>query len=164
MRTSKPKSHLIRWLFSIIGIPRGKNQLLNSLKFIIGEQYDKYEFCLEEKGEKTIKDITYDLYLYAERDFSELFGLSISRGILLLFNADVLEAVYFRFNGNHFEYLLKEINSYLPINEKIQIDPFINNKATVYLSENMILEILLKSDGNTGFSIRSKSYHQSLFS
>lgn len=45
------KSHLIRWLFSIIGLkPKVTKQLLKELKFTIGEQYENYEFDLKNFG------------------------------------------------------------------------------------------------------------------
>ncbi len=159
MREIILKSHLIRWLFSIIGIPMGEKQLLRELKFIIGEQYDNYEFNLEDKGSKTINKLTYEMYLYQKDNFKELFDLPISRGILLLFNADVLASVYYRFKGNHFEYLLKAINSYLPRSQKMIIDPFVKYRATTILSNDIKLVLLVKEDGNTGLCLKENKYY-----
>lgn len=150
-------SHLKRWLFLVTGIFRSEKNLLKQLRFTIGEQYENYEFVLKSKGEKTIKGICYEIYLYEKDDFKMLFDLPISRGILLLFNADILSAVYYRFQGNHFEYLLKQINNYLPKNSKMIIDPFIAYRATCNLDSNTVLELLVKKDGNTGIGLKNKS-------
>ncbi len=158
------KSHLKGWLFLVKSIFRSERKLLKTLGFNIGEQYENYEFVLKSKGEKTIKGICYEIYLYEKDDFKILFDLPISRGILLLFNADILSAVYYRFQGNHFEYLLKQINKRLPSNNKMEIDPFIVYRATYNLESNTVLELLVKKDGNTGISIRSPKYHNSLLS
>jgi len=93
-----------------------KKQILQELRFTISQQYENYEFDLDCKGEKTINNITYEVYHYINDDFDKLFGIPISKGIFLLFNADILSAVYFSFAGNHYDYLLNKINSYLPQN------------------------------------------------
>lgn len=132
-------------------------ELYKTLKFEIGEQYENYEFDLKSKGDKTVNDICYEIYLYEKRDFKMLFNLPISRGILLLFNADILSAVYYRFEGNHFEYLLKQLNKRLPHNNKMEIDPFRVYRATCNLDSNIVLELLVKKDGNTGIAMKKKS-------
>jgi len=157
-------SHLKRWLFLVTGVFRSEKRLLKQLRFTIGEQYENYEFVLSSKGEKTVNGICYEIYLYEKGDFKTLFDLPISRGIVLLFNADILSAVYYRFKGNHFEYLLNEINSYLPKNRRMVIDPFVAYRATCNLDTNTILELLVKKDGNTGISIKTPKYHNSLLS
>ncbi|MDB0603066.1 hypothetical protein PL373_18430 [Tenacibaculum maritimum] len=149
------KSHLKRWLFLVTGIFRSEKRLLKQLRFTIGEQYENYEFVLNSKGEKTINGICYEIYLYEKGDFKTLFDLPISRGIVLLFNADILSAVYYRFQGNHFEYLLNEINSYLPKNRRMVIDPFVAYRATCNLDSNTVLELLVKKDGNTGIALKN---------
>ncbi|CAA0239742.1 hypothetical protein [Tenacibaculum maritimum] len=150
-------SHLIRWLFLITGIFRSEKKILKLLKFTIGEQYENYEFVLKSKGDKTVNEICYEIYLYEKDDFKTLFDLPITRGILLLFNADILSAVYYRFKGNHFEYLLKQINKRLPSNTKMVIDPFVAYRATYHLDSNIVLELLVKKDGNTGIALKKKS-------
>ncbi len=150
-------SHLIRWLFLVIGVFRSKKKLLKLFRFSIGEQYEDYEFVLKSLGEKTINEICYEIYLYEKDDFKTLFNLPISRGILLLFNADILSAVYYRFQGNHFEYLLKQINKKLPSNNKMIIDLFVAYRATCHLDSNIVLELLVKKDGNTGIALKKKS-------
>ena len=150
-------SHLKRWLFLVTDIFRSKKRLLKQLRFTIGEQYENYEFDLKSKGEKIINDICYEIYLYEKDDFKMLFDLPISRGILLLFNADILSAVYYRFQGNHFEYLLKQTNKRLPSNNKMVIDPFVAYRATCNLDSNTILELLVKKDGNTGMALKANS-------
>lgn len=157
------KSHLKRWLFLVTGIFRSEKNLLKQLRFTIGEQYENYEFDLKSKGEKTVNGICYEIYLYEKGDFKTLFGLPISRGIVLLFNADILSAVYYKFKGNHFKYLLKQLNKQLPSKNKMVIDPFVAYRATCNLDTNTILELLVKKDGNTGISIKTPKYHQSLF-
>ena len=132
-------------------------ELNKTLKFEIGEQYENYEFDLKSKGEKTVNGICYDIYLYGKDDFKTLFDLPISRGILLLFNADILSAVYYRFKGNHFKYLLKQLNKGLPHNNKMEIDPFRVYRATCNLDSNTVLELLVKKDGNTGIAMKKKS-------
>ena len=156
-------SHLKRWLFLVTGIFKSEKNLLKQLRFTIGEQYENYEFDLKSKGEKTVNGICYEIYLYEKGDFKTLFGLPISRGIVLLFNADILSAVYYRFKGNHFKYLLKQLNKQLPSKNKMVIDPFVAYRATCNLDTNTILELLVKKDGNTGISIKTPKYHQSLF-
>lgn len=152
------KSHLKRWLFLVTGIFRSEKKLLKLLRFTIGEQYENYEFVLKSKGEKTVNEICYEIYLYEKDDFKMLFDLPISRGILLLFNADILSAVYYRFEGNHFEYLLSQINKRLPSNNKMIIDPFVAYRATCNLDSNTVLELLVKKDGNTGISIKKAHF------
>lgn len=164
MKIHKSTSHLKRWLFLVIGIFINKVKLIKLLRFTIGEQYESYEFVLKSKGEKTVNDISFEMYLYEKDDFKMLFDLPISRGILLLFNADILSAVYYRFEGNHFEYLLKQINKKLPSKNKMVIDPFRAYRATCHLDSNTVLELLVKEDGNTGISIRNPKYHNSLLS
>lgn len=149
------KSHLIRWLFLVTGIFRSEKKLLKLLRFTIGEQYENYEFDLKSKGEKTVNEICYDIYLYDKGDFKTLFDLPTSRGILLLFNADILSAVYYRFKGNHFEYLLKQLNKQLPSKNKMVIDPFRAYRATCNLDSNTVLELLVKKDGNTGIALKN---------
>lgn len=158
------KSHLKRWLFLVTGIFKSEKNLLKQLRFTIGEQYENYEFDLKSKGEKTVNGICYEIYLYEKGDFKTLFGLPISRGIVLLFNADILSAVYYRFRGNHFKYLLKQLNKQLPSKNKMVIDPFVAYRATCNLDTNTILELLVKKDGNTGISIKTSKYHNSLLS
>lgn len=151
----KYKSHLKRWLFLVTGIFGSKKKLLKLLYFTIGEQYENYEFVLKSLGDKTVNKICYEIYLYEKGDFKTLFDLTISRGILLLFNADILSAVYYRFQGNHFEYLLNVINSYLPKNKRMAIDPFRTYRATCNLDANTVLELLVKKDGNTGIALKN---------
>ncbi len=146
-------SHLKRWLFLV----RGKRKLLKQFRFTIGEQYENYEFVLKSLGEKTANKICYEIYLYEKDDFKTLFDLPISRGILLLFNADILSAVYYRFQGNHFEYLLNHINKRLPSNNRMIVDPFTAYRATCNLDSNTVLELLVKKDGNTGIALKKKS-------
>ena len=152
------KSHLKRWLFLVTGIFKSEKNLLKQLRFTIGEQYENYEFDLKSKGEKTVNGICYEIYLYEKGDFKTLFGLPISRGIVLLFNADILSAVYYRFKGNHFKYLLKQLNKQLPSKNKMVIDPFVAYRATCNLDTNTILELLVKKDGNTGISIKKAHF------
>ena len=133
------------------------NNLSELLKFTIGEQYENYEFVLKSLGEKTVNKICYEIYLYEKDDFKTLFDLPISKGILLLFNADILSAVYYRFQGNHFEYLLKQLNKKLPHNNKMVIDPFVAYRATCNLDSNTVLELLVKKDGNTGMALKANS-------
>ncbi|MFL0120268.1 hypothetical protein [Tenacibaculum maritimum] len=149
------RSHLIRWLFFITSIFRSERKLIKTLRFTIGEQYENYEFVLKSKGEKIIDGICYEIYLYEKGDFKTLLNLPISRGILLLFNADILSAVYYRFQGNHFEYLLNQINKKLPSNNKMIIDPFVAYRATCHLDSNTVLELLVKKDGNTGMALKN---------
>lgn len=150
-------SHLKRWLFLVTGIFRSEKNLLKTLRFTIGEQYENHEFVLSSKGEKTVNKICYEIYLYEKDDFKTLFDLPISRGIVLLFNADILSAVYYRFQGNHFEYLLKQINKRLSSKNKMVIDPFVAYRATCHLNSNTVLELLVKKDGNTGIAMKKKS-------
>ncbi len=106
------KSHLIRWLFSIIGLkPKGTKQLLNELKFTIGEQYENYEFDLKDFGSKTINGLTYEIYLYNKGTFQTLFGLPV-KSILLYFNADILSCVEYRFEEKYVKILAKELYRY----------------------------------------------------
>ncbi len=149
------RSHLIRWLFFITSIFRSEKKILKLLRFTIGEQYENYEFVLQSLGEKTINKICHEIYLYEKGDFKTLFDLPISRGILLVFNADILSAVYYRFQGNHFEYLLKHINKRLPSNNRMVVDPFTVYRATCNLDSNTVLELLVKKDGNTGMALKN---------
>ncbi|WP_159244375.1 hypothetical protein [Tenacibaculum maritimum] len=68
-----------------------------------------------------------------------------------------MSAVYYRFQGNHFEYLLNQINKKLPSNNKMVIDPFRAYRATCNLDSNTFLELLVKKDGNTGIALKKKS-------
>ncbi len=158
MKIHKSTSHLIRWLFLVKSIFRSEKNLFKLLRFTIGEQYESYEFVLKPKGEKKINGICYEIYLYEKGDFNILFNLSISRGILLLFNADILSAVYYRFKGNHFEYLLKQLNKGLPHNNKMEIDPFRVYRAICNLDSNIVLELLVKKDGNTGIALKKAHF------
>ena len=124
MKSKKYLKLLKRWLFSIIGFTPGKEQLLKQLRFTIGEQYENYEFHLKDEGIKRIGDLEYEAYVYTKDDFKKLFGLEISRDVLLLFNADILSAVYYRFEGDKFDYLVEVVNRFLPTNNRMLIDPF----------------------------------------
>lgn len=148
------KSHLIRWLFSIIGLkPKGTKQLLKELKFTIGEQYENYEFDLKDFGSKTINGLTYEIYLYNKGAFQTLFGLPI-QSILLYFNADILSCVEYEFEGNQFDYLLNRISSYLGI----VITQKASKKAVFKLNKEVVLEIRVENEKITILSIQSINY------
>lgn len=133
--------------------------LLKILKFKIGEQYDEQEFNLQSKGEVKQNSVIYDMYQYEKDDLTQIFNIPITRGVFLLYNADVLCAVYYRFSGNQFEVLFNSINSCLPADNKMMIDPFISQqKATCKIDEITFLELLVKKDGNTGLCLKNKTY------
>lgn len=151
------KSHLIRWLFSIIGLkPKGTKQLLKELKFTIGEQYENYEFELENRGSKTVNGLTYEIYLYTKGTSQILFGLPV-KSIYLYFNGDILSCVEYEFKGNQVVYLKRKINKYLPKSEMaknnflrkeyqvqlldliINLEFVIDNITKLYLSQKGIL-------------------------
>lgn len=155
MKTRYFKSHLIRWLFSIIGIPKDEKKLLKELKFTIGEQYENYEFDLQEQGSKTVNGLTYEIYLYTKGTSQTLFGLSV-KSIFLYFNGDILSCVEYELIGNNFEYLKRQINKYLPRTQKMRIDPFIRNTATTTLSNDTKLELLVHE--NTNLYLKGKYY------
>lgn len=134
------KSHLISWLFSVIrNKPRDEKELLKELRFTIGEQYENYEFGLKSYGSETINGLTYEVYLYDKDDFKTLFGIPIDKGIWLYFNADVLSCVEYRFDGNHFDYLLNEINNSLGS----KIIQNISEELFIRLKNNTILGIII---------------------
>ena len=56
-----------------------------------------------------------------------------------------------------FEYLLKQINKKLPSNNKMVIDPFVAYRATCHLDSNIVLELIVKKNGNTGIALKMKS-------
>lgn len=148
------KSHLIRWLFSVIGLkPKGTKQLLNELKFTIGEQYENYEFDLKDFGSKTINGLAYEIYLYDKDNFQTLFGLPI-KSILLYFNADILSCVEYEFEGNQFDYLLDRISNYLDID----ISQKASKKAVFKLNKEVVLEIRVENKEITILSIQSINY------
>lgn len=148
------KSHLIRWLFSIIGLkPKGTKQLLKELKFTIGEQYENYEFDLKDFGSETIYGLTYEVYLYNRGTFQTLFKLPI-KSILLYFNGDILSYVEYRFEGNQFDYLLNRISSYLGI----VITQKASKKAVFKLNKEVVLEIRVENEKITILSIQSINY------
>lgn len=146
-------SNLIRHIFPKLYTANKLKELRNKLRFTIGDQYEAYEFNLKSQGTKTINSINFEIYLYDKTDFESLFDIPISRGILLLFNADILSCIYYRFNGNHFNNLLNQLNSYLPIHNKMKIDPFKPQRATCKLESHIILELLVKTNGDTGLSM-----------
>ncbi len=148
------KSHLIRWLFSIIGLkPKGTKQLLQELKFTIGEQYENYEFDLKDFGSKTINGLTYEIYLFTKGTSQTLFGLPV-KSVLLYFNADILSCVEYEFEGNQFNYLVNEIDSYLVIG----ITHNISKKTVFKLNKEVVLEIIVENKEITILSIQSINY------
>lgn len=157
------KSHLLRWLFLVLRKSSKTSNFLGDLKFEIGEQYEKYEFDLEEKGCRANAGITYDLYKYIKNDFSSLFELEITRGVFLLFNADILSAVFYRFQGNQFYKILDTINRKLPINNQMMINPFINDQRAIWRYLNIVIELRVKKDGNTGLALMSKDFSNHLY-
>lgn len=165
MSLKKLTKPLKRWLFLLLSknkIPTNTiEDLQKTLKFEIGEQYEKYEFHLKfiKHIKSGIKKITYEMYLYEKEDFIELWGLPISRGIVLLYNADILEAVFYRFSGDKFDYLLSKIKSHSPSEKKILLEqsPYLQ-KARCEISENAILELRTNKGGNTVLCLKSLTY------
>ncbi len=90
-----------------------EKNIYRELKFVIGEQYENYEFDLESVDLGLSLTLMYDCYKYIKGDFKTLFDLEITKEIYLLFNADILSAVAYRFEGNQYEYLRDKINTYL---------------------------------------------------
>lgn len=151
-------SHLKRWLFSILSFTPGEELLLQQFRFTIGEHYEDYEFDLEVKDSVVVNDIMHDSYKYIKDDFSTLFGLEISRGIILLFNFDILTAVYYRFHGDRFDYLIETISRFLPRGQQFTIDPFVPFKrATLDLGNDICIDLQVRKDGNTGLSLKSNT-------
>lgn len=148
MKTRYYKNHLIRWLFSIIGIkPKGIEQLLKELKFSIGEQYENFEFDLKDFGSKSINGLTYEIYLFNKGTVTTLFGLPIDKGILLYFNADILSCVEYRFKGNKLDDLLDRISRYLDIGIIKKNDPYKDFIFT--LKDDLLLDLKVSNNTTT---------------
>ncbi len=70
---------------------------INLSQFIIGSQYENFEFDLEY--EKTIirNNIEYIVYRYKKLEKHFFLGIEIKKGIFLSFNGDILMEVVFLF-------------------------------------------------------------------
>ncbi|MFL0102005.1 hypothetical protein [Tenacibaculum maritimum] len=70
---------------------------INLSQFIIGSQYENFEFDLEY--EKTIirNNIEYIVYRYKKLEKHFFLGIEIKKGVFLSFNGDILMEVVFLF-------------------------------------------------------------------
>ncbi|MCO7186083.1 hypothetical protein NH341_11660 [Tenacibaculum sp. XPcli2-G] len=70
---------------------------INLFRFVIGSQYEEYEFDLEY--EKTIirNNIEYVVYRYKKLEKHFFLGIEIKRGVFLSYNGDILMEVIIKF-------------------------------------------------------------------
>ncbi|WP_028892240.1 hypothetical protein [Tenacibaculum sp. 47A_GOM-205m] len=70
---------------------------INLSQFVIGSQYEEYEFDLEY--EKTIirNNIEYVIYNYKKFERHYFQGMEIKNGVFLSFNGDILMEIIFLF-------------------------------------------------------------------
>lgn len=137
-----------------------KKEIYKELKFVIGEQYENYEFDLEYIDLGKFVNFKYDSYTYIKGDIKTLFDLEITKEIYLLFNAGILSAVCYRFKGNQYEYLRDKINSYLD-------EPMVESECKAYKrAETFIqdLEDVLElryfyDNGDTGLCFQNTGFH-----
>ncbi len=137
-----------------------KKYIYKELKFVIGEQYESYEFDLEDVDLGKFVNLKYDSYRYIKGDIKTLFDLEITKEIYLLFNADILSAVCYRFKGSQYEYLRDKINSYLE-------EPMIESKCKTYRRAETFIEELSDvlelrqyyDNGDTGLCFQNTGFH-----
>lgn len=135
--------------------------LLKTLRFKINEPFDKYEFDLEYIRIQHLDGLEYSAYKYIKPDFNYFLNVEIKRDIVLLFNADVLSAVYYRFGGNHYEYFLRKINKYTNDtmssffgNDKILNSCFFPFKD----KDSSYLFLILTTGGDTCLLLKANTY------
>lgn len=147
-----------------INYPAG---IRNLLRFEILSQYEEYEFSLESKNQVKVANFIYDLYSYSDTDFKTLFDIELKRGIYLLFNADILTAVFYRFEGDCFFKLLEAIDNCLPAEEKMKRHKwalhFCVKRAIYKLSKNEVLYLLSDKKNNiTGLGFYTTDFYKNL--
>lgn len=143
------------------------NDLRDLLRFKIGEQYEKYEFDLEPIDRLKVEKHVYDRYKYCGNDLKTLFGEEIDRDIHLLFNADVLCAVFYRFSNQLFFKLVSAIEGHLPTNHIMIRKGVVFNDSILIakhsLSENEIIHIKSDVKANiTGLGFLNNQFYDNL--
>lgn len=88
------------------------NSFKKELKFEIGEQFELNEFNIKTLKSVSINNIEYDVYQYIKDDIREVFNLKITK-ILLFYNADILSAIHYYFDGNGLNILMKQMDKLL---------------------------------------------------
>lgn len=71
---------------------------MNQIKlsqFVIGSQYEEYEFDLEHEETTIRNNIEYVVYSYKKLERHYFLDIEIKGGVFLIFNADILNTVYF---------------------------------------------------------------------
>ncbi|CAA0205113.1 hypothetical protein [Tenacibaculum maritimum] len=68
---------------------------LEELPFKIGMQYENWEFDLEYEKTTIRNNIEYVVYRYKKLERNYFLDIEIKGGIFLIFNADILNTVYF---------------------------------------------------------------------
>ncbi|CAA0236711.1 hypothetical protein [Tenacibaculum maritimum] len=69
----------------------------NNISFLIGSQYEKYEFDLEYEKTTIRNNIEYIIYRYKKYEKHFFLDTEIKRGIFLSYNGDILMEVTFLF-------------------------------------------------------------------
>jgi hypothetical protein len=130
-----------------------EQQIIKQFPFKIGEQYELNEFKVEAyvivKGIKN----GYEYLCYKLLDTSHMFFFELNpkRGVLLAYNADFLSQVYYYFYEDCFDYLVSKIDyiTSTPMKVSLKTRYGLRKRARVVLSNDYVLEVILKSDGNT---------------
>lgn len=125
--------------------------LLKELRFTIGEQYELNEFNLKSLESTFINGLEYENYEYIKDDFKALFGIEFSSNVILQYNGDILLSVIYNFALNDLDYLIKQLNNYLPFRRKLEIAK-LSLGQTINIS--ITQQLRLKLDVNEPISLR----------
>lgn len=80
----------------------------NEFQFIIGEQYENYEFDVTFIRIIIEDNIEYVVYQYKKEEKHFLFDIEITEGVFLWFNADILMKVVYKFLSEEYKKLNQE--------------------------------------------------------
>ena len=105
--------------------------LLEEFRFTIGEQYELNEFNLASLESTFNNGLEYENYKYLKDDVDTLFGLRLLNNIVLQYNGDMLSGVIYRFTLNDLGNLITRLNSYLPLDKKLDTEKFTSGKTFI---------------------------------
>jgi len=105
------------------------NSLLKELRFKIGEQYELNEFNLKSLESTFSNGLEYENYKYLKDDVNTLFRLRLLSNIILQYNGDILSGIIYKLALDDLEDLLTRLNSYLPLDKKLNTEKIILGKT-----------------------------------
>jgi hypothetical protein len=110
--------------------------------FPIGADLESLEYEMRFVGKSSVKKHYYDVYRQAKFVFKDVYGLDDVNKPLLYFHLNRLSIVEYQFEDEFYDYLLKKINTDLPLDILLEQRFDENLKSASCIYNNLTIELI----------------------